>query len=363
MNQNMEQIIRVEMLIRRVAASLSSESGNFDAVFFPSFTRHHEHFTNTTLIYIETAQNHFLMMDEPLTISHAIRADELSESQFIIIGDRPCRITSIAFSPTSHFYPTIHIVGTDITTPLKLHSFSNNLYQTYSLHSASKANIPIPEVDSIRADRLQVGDYVRHKNVEGHVKLLRVSDAGWKQQVHVVAIEPLSRQTMTAILWDDDIVQTPKLNITESRLRGFVEPQIVEISNPVSTHAPIECKELAKEIGLFFHRGKRDVWVRMALGVVIGAMEVRIMEAKWPEEKDREDEFLALLADAEVPEMVIKKPGGIKADMIAGFIRDGKRFMVRLRAEMWNEEKPGQWTVDEVIALEDIHSQPLWSTR
>jgi hypothetical protein len=303
------------------------------------------------------------MMATPLTVAHVIRADELSESQIIIIGLHACRITSITFSPTSHFHPTIHILGTDITTPLQPLSFANDPEQTYSLHSAPKAHIPIPEVDSIRADRMQVGDYVKHRDIHGHVKLLRIAKAGLKQQIHVVAIEPLSRHATTAILWGDEMVQTPKLDITEFRLHGFIEPQIVEIVNPVSTHAPVECKELAKEIGLFFHRGKRDVWVRMALGVVIGAVEVRILEAKWPEKKDGEDEFLTLLADSEVPEMVVKKPGGIKVDKIAGFIKDGKRFMVRVRAEMWTDEKHGDWTVDDVIAIEDIRSQPLWAPR
>ena len=189
------------------------------------------HLRTTTSTLIKTRQFRSSTMVTYHRISHEIRADELTKSQFILIDNRPCRITSITFSSTSHNTPTLHILGIDITTPSKPQSFFQNHQQTRSLHCRPKAIVSVPEVGYLRGDRLQVGDYVVHGELIGHIKMLTTTNVGSRQQILATALKPLDGLPTTSILWDDEMVTTPKLEVTEFRLLAFLEAQIVEFEN------------------------------------------------------------------------------------------------------------------------------------
>jgi translation elongation factor P/translation initiation factor 5A len=286
-------------------------------------------------------------MDGPVKIAKMIRADELTKSQFVVISGRPCRITSTTFNPSSHNAPTVHIIGTDITTTLKPRSFVQQHQQTCSLYSSPKALVPVPEVTSMRGDRLQVGDYVRNRDILGHITHLQVTKAGLRQKIYIFAKEILTGNITKGIVWDDQMVEMPTLNRTELRLLGFLEPQIIEVEDPNSPLARVGCKELAKQIEQFWQQGRREVWVGILIGGVVGAYEVSELEVKAVEPEG----FLALKGEGGVPDRAVKKPLGRNGDKIADFLERGKRFSVKIKADMGEEEQQDAWTVQDVRAL------------
>ena len=346
-------IVEAEIEFDGGSVSRYSENSNCDSGYFyivywrsPTFDNH---FKTTTSTIIKPHSSGSSTMVRQYRISHDVRADEISKSQFILINNRACRVTSITFSPTSHNTPTLHILGTDITIPSKPRSFFENPQQTHSLHCNPRALVPVPEIEFIRGDRLEVGDFVTHGELVGHIKSLNIFNVGLKQRIHATVIQPLDRQPTKGVLWDDEMVQAPKLDVTEFRLRCFPEPQVVEFENDGTSLnvAQVENRELARQIEIFWNLGMRNVWVRVALGGVIGAIEVRELEVnglngEW---------FLALKGREQVPDMIIKRPMGVIGDKIAGFLKERKRFMVRIKAPIWHDENREVWTVDGVRAL------------
>lgn len=276
-----------------------------------------------------------------------IRADELSKSQFVTILGRPCRITSITFSATSHNTPTLHIMGIDITTDRIPRSFLRNPQQTYSLYSSPTALVPVPLVSYIRGDRLQIGDYVNSIMLRGHITQIHYCKVGLKQMIHLVTREVVTGVFMTGIMWDGDLIEVPRVQSSEFRALGFVAPQVISIVCEGVNSVQIGCQNLSRQIEKFWGHGNKEIWITILVGGVVGAFEVRELLALALEEND----FLLLSGEGRVPDMMIKKPRGLKGDKIDGLIKEGKRFIVRVRADMGQEVGWDNWTVDDARRL------------
>jgi translation initiation factor 5A len=297
-------------------------------------------------------KTHLPPVKAPRKIAHEIPAAELSKHQFILISDRPCRITSITLSVDSP--ATLHIIGTDITTALFARSFRQNPQQTYSLHCIPTTPVPVPKITSIRADRLVIGDYVLIKEELSKITDITISKvAVGGQKVHVVATEVFSGEVIQALMWDKEMVEWPEVKKRDLELLDMTEDRWLEaMASDGSVEAVrVISEELGKDIRAFWGEGKREVWVRVLEATeekgVIEAFEGREMEVS---NVDR-DGSLALKRGGAV-DMVVNTPGGKKLEQIKGFLQDGKGVMVKIRAAMGQEVHQDKWVVVEVRAME-----------
>lgn len=277
-----------------------------------------------------------------------VRVDELTDAKFVLISGRPCRIVSITDCPTSHNCPTVHIMGVDVTTARKPRSFRQWPQQTYSLYAAPKALVPVPMVEFIRADRLAIGDYVTDIGLLGHVIEVGFTRAGEREVVHVVAEEMITGVQTRKIMWDNELMVIRPAAWKEYRIETFPDTQLISMftedgMNIVGVPNP----HLSHHIERFWEGGRREVWVVLVTGGVVGAYEVRELEVSGVIAGG----YLALDGEGKIPDMMIKKPRGTKGDIIDDLIKRVRRFKLRVRADMGQEEMADAWVVTDVKAL------------
>lgn len=284
---------------------------------------------------VQEANYQILKTIGPLQITHTKRANEVIRGDFVVIEDRPCRVSSTTSSTTGNLHITGHAI-------LPLRGELPNRYNYAGLEMTVDATdeIPVPKVNFLFVGHIYTNEYLAIDDRPCRVIDMNRHRAGYGFKIHIIGMDIFTGNKMESLI--DSILLIPRLEAKweHKQLLSISEDffcSLIGENNIAEENIRVHNEAFGKAIKDFWADGERNVIVRTAKSVgiegVVAAWEVVEMKLLGA----REAGMLGFENVETGVSIDVQHPTGEKGEEIGGLLEDvdkGREVMMEIHVPM-----------------------------